>query len=316
MLDSQTVISGIVSGLELCFYTIIPALFPFIFLSALLLNELSNQNSALLRPITTRLGMPLGSEGILVVGLLGGYPTGAASIANYYRQKKISRQQAECMLGFCNNAGPAFIFGISSSLFPFHISLTIWVIHILAAILTGYIIQCKNETCISTTEKNEITVSQVLNNAIKTMASICGWIILFRVIIMASGQYILRSLPDILQILVQGILELSNGCCSLKEIENPAVQFILFSVFISLGGLCVLMQTASVAAPLSLRWYIIGKLLQSLISFIVSIIAAWILFSAAGFGGSMILLLAIGCIMLLLIGYSLKNSSFLGNNAV
>ena len=316
MLDSRTAISGIISGLELCIYTIIPALFPFLFLSSLLLNELSGWKSGILHPITAKLGMPLGIEGILVVGLLGGYPTGAASVASYYRQKKIDRLQAERMLGFCNNAGPAFIFGISSSIFPWYLSLVIWIIHILAAMLTAYIIQSPQKTIIIMNESTGTTASQVLNNTIRTMAVICGWIILFRMVIYVCCQYFLCSLPEVLQVIVQGILELSNGCCSLNTVTDPTIQFILFSVFISLGGICVLMQTASVAAPLSLRWYIKGKLLQCLISFIISGMAAMALFPTAHLAGGLMLLLFLGSILLLLTVYVIKNSRFLEKLAV
>lgn len=44
-----------------------------------------------------------------VLGLLCGYPMGAKLTADLYHAGKISRQESEYLLTFCNNPSPAFL---------------------------------------------------------------------------------------------------------------------------------------------------------------------------------------------------------------
>lgn len=102
------------------------------------------------------------------------------------------------------------------------------------------------------------------------MGSVCTWILLFRIV---TG-YILKWIPQFaapsLRSLIIGILELSNGIVSLREIANPATRFLLCSFLLPLGGICVWMQTVSVFPELSIQTYLTGKLFQSTVSFLLA----------------------------------------------
>ena len=267
ILDSQTASEGASQGIQLCLSTVIPSLFPFIFMSSALVAMLAERSIRIIQRMANMLGMSPESENCFLVGLLGGYPTGAACIAGNYRKGKLEKQQAERMLGFCNNAGPAFLFGIAGTLFPGRLSWIIWLVHILSALLTFLLLpKAHGKTPSVQTELSSVSIASVLIQSVKSMAAICGWIILFRVYITILDKWLLWQLPDVLQITLYGILEISNGCCSLTKIDSSAVRFLLFSCFLAAGGMCVTMQTKTVAAPLSLHWYIAGKGIQCLIS--------------------------------------------------
>ena len=77
---------------------------------------------------------------------------------------------------------------------------------------------------------------------------------------------------------IAGILELSNGCILLTQIHSEAVRFILCSGFLSFGGICVLMQTASVTDSLGLGLYIPGKIIQTAISILTASIAVFVIY--------------------------------------
>ena len=160
VLDSKTAVAGMLGGLELCYRTVVPAMFPFLFLSSLLLSELSGKQNRMLQSLAKRLGIPPGGEGILVVGLLGGYPTGAASVADFYKHNKLQRHHAERLLGFCNNAGPAFIFGMAGNLFPLKAAWVLWGIHILSAIITATILPQTTVTAIKKATQNHISAGR------------------------------------------------------------------------------------------------------------------------------------------------------------
>ena len=214
--------------------------------------------------------MPPGSSRYFLTGILGGYPTGAACIAQSHRQGRLDRQQAEFLLCFCNNAGPAFLFGIAGSFCSVGQAFVLWGIHILSALLTCALLPKPTAADpIPSVDRNTPTLSAVLVQSVKSMGTVCGWIVLFRILISFCDRWFLWLFPTYTKTIFYGILELTNGCCSLASVASPALRFLLFSAFLSFGGLCVAMQTQAVAAPLSIRWYRIGKCIQCLVSLIL-----------------------------------------------
>ena len=99
ILDSQTAFQGATRGIELCLRTVIPSLVPFFILSILLTESLAGRTMPILRPIGRLLRIPSGSEGILLIGLLGGYPSGAQSAAQSCRSGRMSLSACRRMLG-------------------------------------------------------------------------------------------------------------------------------------------------------------------------------------------------------------------------
>lgn len=271
ILDTRTALSGAAQGIALCLQTIIPSLFPFIFLSTILTSSLAGASARLFRPVGHFCGMPQGSESLLLVGLLGGYPTGAVCISKSYRDGQLNKEQAERLLGFCNNAGPAFLFGMAGSLFTRAcIPWLLWGIHIIAALLTAHCIPKTESKTVSLNQTVGTSPAKALHHAVTVMAGICGWVVLFKIVITFCDNWLLWLLPPIYQCIFNGFLELSNGCCSLIAIDSESIRFLLVSAFLAFGGFCIMMQTRAVTEGLSLRWFIVGKFLQCLISTLFS----------------------------------------------
>ena len=277
--DARTAYQGASAGIELCIRTVIPALFPFFVLSILLTGNLVGQSIPILRPVGKLCGIPQGSESLLLIGLLGGYPVGAQNVAQAYESGQLSGSDARRMVSFCSNAGPAFIFGIISQLFPnLIITWSLWGIHIFSAIMVGIIFPGKSTAHNSLKESSGITLSLSLERAIKVMAGVCGWVILFRIILSFLDRWIFWLLPETIQVITAGLLELTNGCSRLNEIKNLGLRFILCSGFLSIGGLCVTMQTVSVTKTLGIGQYVPGKITQTAISILTASLLQYILF--------------------------------------
>lgn len=259
--DGQTALKAAASGVELCLKTVIPSLFPFLFLCALLTNALWGGSTRWLRWIGKHLGIPEGAESLLISAVLGGYPAGAQAIGEAYRENRLEKRQAEHLLTFCSNAGPAFLFGIVSSQFPDpKMVWALWVIQIYAAAMTGML---GTEAGKATLSCQDTTISQIMTQTVKTMGIVCGWILFFRILTEFLNRWVFWLFPKALQVVFTGILELSNGCCSLTQIQEIPLRFLVCSGFLSFGGLCVTMQTASVIGKLSFRHYLLGKLVQT-----------------------------------------------------
>ena len=270
--DSGLAVKGAQEGVELCIRTVIPSLFPFI----LLTKEVSGRSRWLL-PISELLGIPQSAQSLLIPAFLGGYPVGAKCIHDLYRNGQLQKQQAEGLLSFCSNAGPAFLFGMLSGFFPDRKTLwLLWSIHILSAVLTGFLFP-PDETVANNTVRSSENADKpdILVSALKSMGLICGWVILFRILATFLQQWFLWLLPPWLSVFVTGILELTNGCCELMQIEDIGVRFVICSCMLAFGGICVLLQTASVTKSLSLRYYVLGKGMQTLFSLLLSCAVIW-----------------------------------------
>ena len=101
-------------GVTLCLQTVLPSLFPFFVLSSLLVQSdvprlLSRAMAGIMYPL---FGVSGAGASALILGLLGGYPVGARTVAELYGRGEIAREEAEQLLAFCNNSGPGFFLGV------------------------------------------------------------------------------------------------------------------------------------------------------------------------------------------------------------
>lgn len=278
ILDSKTALHGTASGIELCVKTLIPSLFPFFILSTVLTEALAGQPLTILKPVSSVCKVPAGTESILAVGFLGGYPVGAQSVANLYRKGYFTQSQAMRMLVVCNNAGPAFIFGFLGSFFVRNsVCWYLWLIQIVSALIVGSLLPADSIRESSVLPVRKVSITDVLSQSVKTMALVCGWVVFSRLILEFSGKWIWNHFPSVLQIVLSGICELSNGCIRLAEVENEGLRFIISSALLSLGGVCVTLQTLSVSKGVPMDLYFPGKLLQCCISIVLSYVLQTIL---------------------------------------
>lgn len=279
ILDAKTTFQSAQSGLLLCIRTVIPSLFPFFILSGILNSCLLGHKTNVLKPLGRLCKIPTGGESLLLIGLLGGYPVGAQIIAQVYQSGNISRKTAHRILGFCNNAGPAFLFGMLSPLFTnSYVPWIIWSIHIVSALLIGCFLPGKKADQCNISPLQPISFPKSLQNATKNIISVCGWVIAFRVIVGFFTRWFLWLFPEEMQVLLCGLLELSNGIVLLNNLPSEALRFVLSSFMLAFGGLCVAMQTASVTEDLGLGYYIPGKIIHALLATVISILLLPILF--------------------------------------
>ena len=109
----EEVLFGAQTGLALCLNVVIPSLLPFMFISLCVIK------SNFSRPLGAFLGKFLtpvtnmSPDGCIcfITGLIGGYGAGVRAIYENYRQKRISFDEAQRLMMFCNNAGPLFVVG-------------------------------------------------------------------------------------------------------------------------------------------------------------------------------------------------------------
>ena len=279
ILDSKTALAGAKDGVLLCIQTLIPSLFPFFIFSILITNTLTGLSSPLFKPIGKLCGIPQGAESMLAVGLLGGYPTGAQAVGTAYRSGQLNQSDAARMITFCNNAGPSFLFGIVGAMFEQRwVPWILWLILSICAMVVGISTRDTVSTPPLIPSRKPLGMTEALKLSVTAMANVCGWVILFRIGFSFLERWILWLLPQPVQVLISGLLELSNGCMYLKSVESSGLRFVLAAVMLSFGGLCVTMQTYSVNNNVPMHMYLLGKVLQTSLVLLCSC-AAQICFS-------------------------------------
>lgn len=271
ILDSRTGVAGASAGIDLCIQTLIPSLFPFFVLSVLLTSALLGQPLRFLAPIAKFCRIPTGSESLLAIGFLGGYPVGAQNVVLAWKQGVLCDSDARRMVVFCNNAGPAFLFGFLGQLFENPVyPWILWLTHITSALITGYLLPGGTTQKLLLINSKNISLSEALEKSLRVMGIVCGWVILFRILQEFLQKWILWRFSIPMQVLFTGLLELSNGCVQLQYIPSDGWKLLIISLLLGLGGLCVCFQTYSLAKGLSLGLYLPGKLLHGSIGFLLS----------------------------------------------
>ena len=265
-------------ALSLCARSVIPALFPFLVVSSLLLSLglgelLSPMLAGLMEPLFRVDGV--GSSALLL-GLVGGYPIGAKTAADLYRGGRLSRPEAERLLAFCNNSNPVFLIsvlgvGVFGSV---RAGVWLWLIHLLSALLTGLLFrnhggparrQAGGTAAFQAVSLPAAFVAAV-RESLSGMLSVCAFVTFFYVLARP-----LASLGGWLGPVLVGLTELF----SLTPLLRPdRFGFILASAMAGWGGLSVLCQTAAVleGSGLRLRGCAAGKAVQALLAGVLAAI--------------------------------------------
>lgn len=258
-------------ALTLCAGTVIPALFPFMAVTGLLVQLgfgqwMAPHMAGLMAPLFR---LPGCAGSALLLGLVGGYPIGARTAAELYASGYLTRQEAERLLTFCNNSNPVFLIsvlgvGIFGSV---RRGLWLWLIHVGSALVTGVLFRGLGRgrrmvppaVSFQAASFSKAFVSAV-REAAAGMLSVCAFVTLFYVLVSP-----LASLSGPLAALAVGCAELFSLT---PLLDGSRLSFILAAGCAGWGGLSVLCQTAAVldGTDLSLRPCLLGKLTQGTLS--------------------------------------------------
>lgn len=275
-------------GLLLWFNIIIPSLLPFIIISNLIIKlGLVKYISAIFSPIMKRLFHLPGAAGYAyLLGMLSGYPMGAKITADLFEKKYLTKNQAQYLLAFCNNASPMFVLGFVSVgvLNVGHIGFYLLIILYVSSFITGMIfrfIYQPNINSIKKTHKYSSAKSyktsfkifdECIIDAIDLIVRIGGYVIFFSIIL--SLIAIIPFAPEVVKNFVLGFIEVSNGINLVAKTNTLLeIKIILVNTLISFGGFSIHAQTANVISntPLSIKHYLLSKCINAFITFFLTL---------------------------------------------
>ena len=272
-----------------CVNSVIPSLFPFFVCSKMLIEMGAAENlgrffSPVMKPL---FGVGGGGALAFVLGILSGYPIGAAAATDLVKNGGATKSEAEKLLGYCNNSGPLFILGAVGTGMLKNASLG-WVLyasHIMSACTIALLmravpckISCAERENISSSDKHfgEIMADAVGRGA-ESVFNVCGFVIIFAILAGTLEFFGCFRLFSVLGIdynigkaFVLGLLEPVGGCSAAAKIFSGSipVQCMAISAVLGWSGISVHLQVLGIIkkAGLSAKYYFWGKVGMTVIS--------------------------------------------------
>ena len=259
------------NGLELWFYSMIPALLPFMILSGTLVRMgMTEGFTTLIYPIINPIfHISRNACYVMVMGFMCGFPMGAKCIDDLLSRKMITLQEAKWLLAFCNNIGPVYF---TSFALPLIGCKNLWPcvfgmygLPLLYGLFLRYtiyrfpknnVIEIQNNRCpgIGLLE----SLNESVSASLQSILLLGGYMVLFN---------LLMLLPKLIMpnqaIYATPILEITGG---LKLLGSNMPVYSL--IMLPFGGLSCIAQTYSCLAKtdLTIGPYIMHKLILTAIS--------------------------------------------------
>ena len=284
-------------GLRLCGNVIVPSLFPFFVLSSLVVElGLSRYLGRLFQRFMVPLFRVNGAcASALALGFVGGYPVGARTAIALYRSGQCTKTETERLLAFCNNSGPAFIFGVVGAGI-FHsgpAGLLLYLTHVAASLAVGLLFRFYKPHDGPASPRGSGSVqfqtgnagaafTRSVTGALSGILNICAFVICFTVILrLLTLCGALDLAAEVLAFLFRplgmdriwarrlltGVVELSSGVTALSG-GAISGQLSMAAFMLGWAGLSVHCQVLAFLGDsgLSMGTYLSGKLLHGILS--------------------------------------------------
>ncbi|MEA4894957.1 MAG: sporulation protein, partial [Oscillospiraceae bacterium] len=284
---------GARAGLLLWSGIIIPSLFPLAVRSNIFVElGVPQRLSRLCTPVMNKLfGVSGAGSAAFLLGIAGGYPLGAISVADMYSKGALQKKEAESLLGFCDNSGPAFIVSVAGAAVfgSVRIGFFLYGSHVLAALLTGMLLKPRKSFEIGFAPPPPQTrLSGAFTSSVKrataAMVTVCGFVVFFSVLVgLLDAHGTLQALTGAISVkfgtelhfsrsLLTGLLELGTGTSSMFGLRSDPENLALCSFLIGWGGISVHAQASAVVSEggLSPARHTFGKLLHGCLSALIT----------------------------------------------
>lgn len=237
--------NGISRGLSICGGVIVPAVFPFLVLSGILVR--SGAVEAVGRRFSRVTRWLFGVSGcaapVILIAFIGGFPAGAVAIAELRKRGALTVKEGAHLLRFCVGGGPGFIVsavgvGLCDSA---AVGWVLYAANVLAALVIGLLFadRRQSETIPSKplpAEPLPAAFVGAVTAACETVIAMCGFVLLFSAVL---------SLLDAMgwsSLWLSCILEVSNGCAAAA---TSSLAPLLLGFALGFGGISVHCQIAA-----------------------------------------------------------------------
>ena len=258
------------NALTRCAMRVIPAVFPFIAATRFLAKRgVTERLGMIISPVLSPLlGVPPSLCGAVLLGLIAGFPNGAAVCADVYQKGYCTKRQAERAAALCGNASAPFVLFLAGQgvcgdvrrgyvLFGVQIAVCL----LYARIRRGD----RTQTGYMTAETMPFSdaAAKAIREAAAVTLSITGFIVFFSMCGATAGQFINGS---VFRAAVLSLCEITSGLDACTVLNGTA-RFAAAAFAVGFCGLSAHFQVASALhdAGLSCKEYMAVRLLSAVI---------------------------------------------------
>lgn len=285
LLNSTTLSTNLKLNVELFLYKLLPSVFPYIFLTQVLIESglIYNLSWGLSKFASKLFHIPEVCCPAIIISFLMGYPNAAKYIATLYNNNQIESKQAEQLLGFTSLASPSFV--ISTLGIAFYTSSTLGIIllvsHILSSLILGILLGIKYKNIIQQTSNNLYILSkktkgfEIISNSIFGTLKTLGLIFCFMAMFSSIATIVCNTLnlSKNVSCIIMALTEITSGLNALSSSTLDANAKILITSFVlSFGSFMIIYQIYAVSytCKISLITFLKHKLIQGGLSTIIT----------------------------------------------
>ncbi len=283
--DFEVIRSEITNVLHLWSSTLIPSLFPYLVLSGYL--TASGALSGISRfvfPVRKTLSLSADGAGVWLCSLFCGYPSGAVCTSELYSCGKISKNEAERLLCFTNNAGPLFLISAVGEcmLGSAGDGVLIYVVQTVSAFITAVVLSVVQKSGENNFKEQKVRLEksgksfcECCQASVNAMLMICAYAVVasvFSKVVLLSADKLLSCLSKEgrgwVEGIVYGFFEISTALSKISQLKGSALTLPVMCALVSWSGVSVILQIKSVIpSELKTKKLFLSKAFQSLLSF-------------------------------------------------
>lgn len=261
------------NAIKICSETVIPSLYPFLFLSSFIAAYPVSEGGGVLNRLCRKV-LGLSSDGVFVflLSAVGGFPVGAKTAEKMFENGRIGREEAKRLVFASVNPSPAFaVSAVGISLFSnvktgVVIFTSVVLSNFILLILSRFIFDCDTLNLNAKKEQPDLAAAftSAGTAASQAMISICGCVIIFTCLCDVMSNY---TQNEALLSSLCGIFEVTTGCMRLSAPGNIP----LIAGIIGWGGLSVHFQIIGAVEKtgLGLKLFFVSRAACAFLSVIV-----------------------------------------------
>ncbi len=209
------------------------------------------------------------------ISALGGFPTGAAAIAQLFKSNELSKKEAAILLGICHCPSPLFIIGFVSLDLLNDVTIG-WryliVLHIFSLLLLCIVYIAlphhRNQN-VSQSVTARYAFAQSIKDSVPTVLIVCATIVFFTTIyaVLLHSMNHFFTLNNNLQIFFASLLEMTNGLQLMQRDLQGTLLILALVTGLTAQSLSIHMQVLVIAKSnaIAFRPYIYMRLLYVVI---------------------------------------------------
>lgn len=282
------------NGLTLWFVCVLPALFPYFFITAILsslsiTHKLANRCEVISKPLFNVSGQVFYAY---LMSLISGYPVGAKLVSSLKENKVIGDAESERAIALCSTSSPVFIIGSVGNIMLNSVQkgLIIFIAHLFSSVICGIVFsfykrgEKPTSNAVTLSRKTDNVLYESVYSSVISVLIVGGIIAVFFCITEMLFSLGVLQLPvfivsqivkdeNIASGFIFGLFESTKGLGLITR-SSSILSLPFCSFLCSFGGFSIIIQSLAFykKAKIKTALFFFSKITQAVLSFVIAFI--------------------------------------------